>query len=191
MKWWAMPCRASQDGQVMVERSTECGPLEKGMANCFSMLALRTPWTVWTVGTVLAFPRCAGRGYAWPQHAGHPCGGFSCLATGSRRTGYRSFRALAQQLGLAGSRAWLQQLWCMGLVAHGMWNPPRPRIKPTSPELAGRFPPAVWPGKSDAWLLFHLPLILHMSCSSSQVLCLAAFFPPWFYSDLFFILCYW
>ena len=26
---------------------TECGPLEKGMANRFSILALRTPWTVW------------------------------------------------------------------------------------------------------------------------------------------------
>ena len=25
---------------------TECGPLEKGMANHFSILALRTPWTV-------------------------------------------------------------------------------------------------------------------------------------------------
>ena len=26
---------------------TECGPLEKGMENHFSILALRTPWTVW------------------------------------------------------------------------------------------------------------------------------------------------
>ena len=26
---------------------TECGPQEKGMANHFSILALRTPWTVW------------------------------------------------------------------------------------------------------------------------------------------------
>ena len=26
---------------------TECGPLEKGRANHFSILALRTPWTVW------------------------------------------------------------------------------------------------------------------------------------------------
>ena len=26
---------------------TECGPLENGMANHFSILALRTPWTVW------------------------------------------------------------------------------------------------------------------------------------------------
>ena len=26
---------------------TDCGPLEKGMANHFSILALRTPWTVW------------------------------------------------------------------------------------------------------------------------------------------------
>ena len=28
------------------ECSTKCGPLEKGMANHFSILALRTPWTV-------------------------------------------------------------------------------------------------------------------------------------------------
>ena len=26
---------------------TKCGPLEKGMAKHFSILALRTPWTVW------------------------------------------------------------------------------------------------------------------------------------------------
>ena len=26
---------------------THCGPLEKGMANHFSILALRSPWTVW------------------------------------------------------------------------------------------------------------------------------------------------
>ena len=26
---------------------TECSPLEKGMANHFSILALRTPWAVW------------------------------------------------------------------------------------------------------------------------------------------------
>ena len=36
-------CRETQDGRVMLERSTECGPLEKGMANHFSILALRTP----------------------------------------------------------------------------------------------------------------------------------------------------
>ena len=32
---------------------TKCGPLEKGMANHFSIFALRTPWTVWTVWMVL------------------------------------------------------------------------------------------------------------------------------------------
>ena len=26
---------------------TKCGPLEKGMANHFGILSLRTPWTVW------------------------------------------------------------------------------------------------------------------------------------------------
>ena len=46
MKPWAMPCRATQDGsrwRVLTRR----GPLEKGMANHFSILASRTPWTVW------------------------------------------------------------------------------------------------------------------------------------------------
>ena len=72
VKLWAMPCRATQD--VMVDSSDKtwssgegngkplqcavhwrrdqqtssvCGPLEKGMASHFSILALRTPWTVW------------------------------------------------------------------------------------------------------------------------------------------------
>jgi len=39
-----MPCGATQDGWVMVERSDS--PLEKGMANHFSILALTTPLTV-------------------------------------------------------------------------------------------------------------------------------------------------
>ena len=34
---------ATQDGQLMVEGLTECGPLVKGMASHFSILALRTP----------------------------------------------------------------------------------------------------------------------------------------------------
>ena len=34
---------ATQDGWVMVEDLTECGPLEKGMANHFSILAWEIP----------------------------------------------------------------------------------------------------------------------------------------------------
>ena len=34
---------ATQDGWVMVRDLIECVPLEKGMANRFSVLALRTP----------------------------------------------------------------------------------------------------------------------------------------------------
>ena len=41
------PCRSTHNGWVMVESSDKCGPLEKGMANHFSILALRTPWAVW------------------------------------------------------------------------------------------------------------------------------------------------
>ena len=36
-------CGATQDRWVVVEGLTECGPLEKGMASHFSILALRTP----------------------------------------------------------------------------------------------------------------------------------------------------
>ena len=39
--------RVTQDGWVMVESSDKTGPLAKGMANHFSILASRAPWTVW------------------------------------------------------------------------------------------------------------------------------------------------
>ena len=68
MKLWATLCRASQDGQVMVESLTECGPLEEGMANHFSILVLRTPWTVlkWQKDRTLEdeLPRLVGVQYA-------------------------------------------------------------------------------------------------------------------------------
>jgi len=38
-----MPGGATQEGWVMVESFDRMGPLEKGMANHFSILALRTP----------------------------------------------------------------------------------------------------------------------------------------------------
>ena len=38
-----MLSRATQDGWVMVESSEKRGPLEKGMANHFIILTLRTP----------------------------------------------------------------------------------------------------------------------------------------------------
>ena len=45
----------------------------------------------------------------------------------------------AQYLWLAGSRAQAQELWCVGLGAHCMWNPLGPGIEPMSPALAGGF----------------------------------------------------
>ena len=47
MKRWAMPCRAIQDGQVMMESSDKTWSSREGNANHFSILALRTPWTAW------------------------------------------------------------------------------------------------------------------------------------------------
>ena len=43
VKLWAMLCRVTQEGRVMWRVLTKCGPLQKGMANHFSTLALRTP----------------------------------------------------------------------------------------------------------------------------------------------------
>ena len=43
----AMPMRPPKTGGSWWRGLTECGPLEKGMANHFSILTLRTPWTVW------------------------------------------------------------------------------------------------------------------------------------------------
>ena len=42
---------------------TKCVPLEKGMANHFSSLALRTSWTVWK-GKNIELPRSVGAQYA-------------------------------------------------------------------------------------------------------------------------------
>ena len=47
MKLWAMPCRPPRTDGSWCRVLTKCGSLEKGMANYFSILAWRTPWTVW------------------------------------------------------------------------------------------------------------------------------------------------
>ena len=47
MNLWERLCRETQDGQVMVESSDKMWSTGEGNANHFSILALRTPWTVW------------------------------------------------------------------------------------------------------------------------------------------------
>ena len=42
-----MPVGQPKTGGSWSRDLTECCPLEKGMANHFSILALRTPWTIW------------------------------------------------------------------------------------------------------------------------------------------------
>ena len=44
---WAILSRATQDRHVMMERSDKMWSNGNGVANHFSILALRTPWTVW------------------------------------------------------------------------------------------------------------------------------------------------
>ena len=47
IKLWAMQCRATQDRWIMVESSDKTWSTGEGMTNHFSILALRTPRTVW------------------------------------------------------------------------------------------------------------------------------------------------
>ena len=43
MKLWAMPCRATQKGWVMVESLTDCGPLEEGNGKPLQYSCLEKP----------------------------------------------------------------------------------------------------------------------------------------------------
>ena len=82
-----------------------------------------------------AFSSCGGQGLLLAAaHGALTAVASPAVTTGSRCTGSvvvaRRFQSLAS------------------VVVHGLCSPwcvdlPRPRIKPTSPELAGRFPPAV------------------------------------------------
>ena len=44
---WAMPCRATQDRQVMAESSDKTRSTAEGNGELLQYFALRTPWTVW------------------------------------------------------------------------------------------------------------------------------------------------
>jgi len=54
----------------------------------------------------------------------------------------------AQALG-----SWLSGCGLQASLLHGMWNLPRPRIKPVSPALPGRFLATALPGKSPSYLI--------------------------------------
>ena len=47
MKLWAMACSTTKNTYSRWRVLTKHGPLQKGMANHFHILALRNPWTVW------------------------------------------------------------------------------------------------------------------------------------------------
>ena len=88
------------------------------------------------------------------QVGASPCGGFSCCGAQALGTwasvvaahGLRScgLRALECRLSSCGARASL---------LHGMWDLPRPRLKPVSPALAGRFLTMAPPGKPPGQIL--------------------------------------
>ena len=47
MKLWAMPCRATQNGQVMGESSDKMQSTGKGNGKPLQYSCCKTPWTVW------------------------------------------------------------------------------------------------------------------------------------------------
>ena len=122
---------------------------------------------------------CAGSsllhaGFPQLQQAGAT---LRCGARASHRGGFSCCRAWAlgtwaQLLQCAGSRAhgllylWLQTLECrlsscgpQAQLLHGMWDLPRPGIKPVSPALAGGFLTTASPGKSPTGSLLNYMLL--------------------------------
>ena len=61
------------------------------------------------------------------------------LNTGSRVPGFQWLWYVDSMLQFKGSRTQAQELWRKGLLPCSMWDLPRPRTKPMSPAMAGRF----------------------------------------------------
>ena len=78
------------------------------------------------------------------------CGGFSCC--GAWALGMQDSVAAARMLSSCGARAQLLR---------GMWDSPRPGIKPVSPALAGGFLTTAPPGKSQTLSLLICTVIKH------------------------------
>ena len=86
-------------------------------------------------------------------------------STGSRHMGFSScgLQALERKLSNFGTQA---------LLLRGMWDLPRPGLKPVSPALAGGFLTTAPPGKSHDflllnWIIFHFMYIPHFLTHSS------------------------
>ena len=63
-----MPVGQPKTGGSWWRGLTECGPLEKGMASQFIVLALRTPWTVWK-GKMIGYQKRNSRSVGGVQYA--------------------------------------------------------------------------------------------------------------------------
>ena len=72
MKLWAKLCKDTQDGSQW-RILTKHGPLKEGMVNLSSILALRTPWTVWKGKKI------------WHQKMSPPCWKMSSMLLGRSR----------------------------------------------------------------------------------------------------------
>ena len=61
LSWWCHPTISSSVVPFSSHLQSKCGWLEKGMANHFSILALRTPWTVWKGLHFMGLQKGSGR----------------------------------------------------------------------------------------------------------------------------------
>ena len=101
------------------------------------------------------------------------CGGFSCC--GARALGTRASVVVARGLSSCGLRALECRFSSCGSRAQllsGMWDLPRPGIKPLFPALAGRLLTIVPPGKSLKWASCRQLIYGSCFCIHSASLCL-------------------
>ena len=118
---------------------------------------------LWSTGSRLTgFSSCGSRalerrlsscGTRALEHVGFSsavCGLSSCGAWALGHMGFSSCGSRALECRLSSCGTW-------ALLLHGMWDLPRPGIKPVSPALAGRFLTTAPPGKSQ-WYCFKIIL---------------------------------
>ena len=89
---------------------TKCGPLEKGMANHFSILAMKTPWTVWKGKKI------------WNLKISLQGQEVSNMLLWKSRKKWRG-RAKAEMLPICGESAGESKVWCCKeQYCIGTWN---------------------------------------------------------------------
>ena len=143
--------------------------LTLSLVNCFLVLYLKSkPKSLWACvevhGHVSQWQQsvyfgCAGSLLLWGLFSG--CGGWRLLSTVVLSL-LTAAASLFAEHGLWGSRSCSSVVVAHGLqLLRGLWELPRPGIKPTSSTMAGRIFTTEPPGKPSSFWFLSMPLVIN------------------------------